>query len=116
MQDAGIAAVAILTNPEPHKNKVYNVCGPSYSYFDAAEAFTSTLGKTVEYVQIPYEDAEKSFLDKGWPAWQVKGLMELYKSIDAGTYDFPINDFKTIVGRRPTTIEEWIEAVKAGFQ
>lgn len=77
VQDAADAAATILSNPNPHKGKTYNITGPAYSHADLSSAFTTALGKTVEYVQVPYDAARSSFIEKGWPAWQVCAVMTL---------------------------------------
>lgn len=115
VQDVADSAAAILTNPAPHVGKTYSIAGPSFSNADAAAAFTATLGKPVEYVQVPYDAAEASFLEKGWPAWQVKGLLELLRGVEAGEHSFP-SDVKALTGRDATTVQQWVSAVGAGFQ
>ena len=66
--------------------------------------------------QVPWEAAEASFLEKGWPAWQVVGLLELLKQVDSGAYGYADEDFKTVTGKDPTSVQQWVEAVKLGFQ
>ena len=70
--NAGEAAAVILASPAKHAGKVYNVVGPAYTNAELAAAFTAELGKPIEYVQLPYEAVSASFLEKGWPAWQVR--------------------------------------------
>jgi hypothetical protein len=72
VSDVADAAVAVLANPAPHAGRTYNVAGPMYTHRELAAAFSSTLGKPVEYVQVPFEAAKKSFVDKGFPEWQVR--------------------------------------------
>jgi hypothetical protein len=80
-----------------------------------AAALSAATGKTIEYVQLPYEAVQASFLEKGWPAWQVEGLLELFRSIDALSYGYAHDDFQAITGKEPTTVAQWAEAVKGGF-
>jgi len=115
VQDAADAAAVILSNPIPHIGKTYDITGPAYSHADLAAAFTASLGKPVEYVQVPYDAAKESFVSKGWPEWQVNGLLEVFRSVDAGTYSFFNTDFKSITGREPTSVQQWVETNKAGF-
>jgi uncharacterized protein YbjT (DUF2867 family) len=115
VQDAAAAATAILTNPSAHVGKTYNIVGPAYTHAQLAASLSSSVGKSVEYVQVPYEAASASFLEKGWPAWQVAGLVELFRAIDADTYSYPQGDFTAITGKAPTSIEQWVEQSKAGF-
>ena len=71
VQDVAEAATAILATPATHAGRTYNITGPAYSHAELAAAFSASLGKPVEYVRVPYEGARASFLEKGWPAWQV---------------------------------------------
>jgi hypothetical protein len=80
-----------------------------------AAALSAATGKTIEYVALPYDAVKASFIEKGWPAWQVGGLLELFRAVDAGAYGFGGDDFKAITGKEPTTVHQYAEAVKGGF-
>jgi uncharacterized protein YbjT (DUF2867 family) len=71
VQDVGDAAAAILANPAAHAFRTYSLSGPLYSHGELAATLSTALGRTIDYVQVPYEAAKKSFMDKGWPEWQV---------------------------------------------
>ncbi len=107
--NAGEAGAVIVANPGPHTGKVYNLVGPAYTNADLAAAFTATLGKPIEFVEVPYEGAKASFLEKGWPEWQVNGIIELFKAINGGAYGYHHDDFTDITGKAPTTIQQYIE-------
>ena len=47
---------------------------------------------------------------------QVGGLLELFRAIDAGAYGYGVEDFKDITGKEPTSIAEYVEAIKGAFQ
>jgi uncharacterized protein YbjT (DUF2867 family) len=115
LQDVGDAAAVILSNPAPHAFRTYNLSGPHYTNAELAAALTTALGRPIDYVQVPYEAAKKSFVDKGWPEWQAGGVMELLRMVDAGAYGYSTDDFTTITGRAPTSVQAWVEAVKGGF-
>lgn len=114
--DVGAAAVAILTNPEPHKDKVYLINGPSADFNEDASAFPRTIGREVRYEQISYDEAQKFYVRKGMPEWQAKGLMELYRLVDEGQFNFPVRDFKHVTGHHPTNFEHWLASVKDQFE
>jgi lactate dehydrogenase-like 2-hydroxyacid dehydrogenase len=75
------------------------------------------LNKVVKYVQVPYEGAKKSFMEGGYPEWQVDGILELSKLIDSENkvMNHEGQDFKKITGRNPTTIQEWVGQVANVF-
>ncbi len=114
--DAGEAGATILANPAPHTRLIYNITSPLYTHAELAAAFTASTGKPVEYVHVPFEATEASFLELGWPAWRVSGLIEILRAVDLGVAGYAADDFKTITGKAPQTIQEWVESVKSGFQ
>ena len=116
VEDAGEAGAVIVANPAKHVGKTYTIAGPLYSHADLAAAFTASTGKPVQYVQVPYAAAEASFLEKGWPAWQVTGLLQLFKQVDAGAYGFADEDFTAITGKAAKGVTQWVDSVKLGFQ
>lgn len=113
--DIAQASATILQAPAAHASKTYDFAGPAYTHNDLAAAFTKTLEKPVEFVQVPYEAAKEAFMGMGFPEWQTDGILELYKFVDADTYRYPSADLEAILGRAPTGIEAWVEANKAGF-
>ena len=50
--DVAAAATQVLLNTSKHVNKTYIIASPMYTYRDLAAAFTASLGKPVEYVQV----------------------------------------------------------------
>ena len=115
VSDVAACVTAIVADPGAHEDKTYVLTSPAYTHAELAAAFSASLGKPVEYVQVPDEAAKKSFMDIGMPEWQAGGVLELYAIINAGrgVYD---SDIKAITGADPLTIEAWVESVKGGFQ
>lgn len=81
-----------------------------------AAALSAATGKTVEYVQLPHDTLKASFLESGRAPWQVAGMFDSIRAIDAGAYGYDHSDFKTLTGKEPKTLVEWADSVKAGFQ
>jgi uncharacterized protein YbjT (DUF2867 family) len=115
VQEIAEAAACILRDPEPHAGRTYNVVGPMYTYSDLAAAYSDALERQIECVQVTFEAAEKTFRDKGWPEWQVQGLLEVFRAIDAGVYGYGDADFPVITGHRALRIGEWVQSAKASF-
>jgi nucleoside-diphosphate-sugar epimerase len=52
--DVGVAAAAVLANPEPHIGKVYELTGPQLlTMAQYAQEFSRALGRTIQYVNVP---------------------------------------------------------------
>src|SRR6185312_1116044 len=52
--DVGVAAAAVMAEPEPHIGKVYELTGPrSLTMAEYAQEFSGALGRTIRYVNVP---------------------------------------------------------------
>ena len=117
--DAGNAAAAILVDAANHANKTYDIVSDRFTYGELTAAFGEALGKTVTYNRVPYDDAKKAFLGMGFPEWQVDGILELFKLMDASDPVISttnVGDYKKITGEQPTSLKAWVAQVKAGFE
>ena len=119
VEDAGKAAAAILTNPEKHANKTYNIVSDRQTFNAAAKAFSEALGREIKYVRVPYDAAKKAFMGMGYPEWQVDGIFELDRLIDSGspiTNQADLSTFKQITGEQPIDLKTWVTKYAPGFQ
>ncbi|CAI7895066.1 unnamed protein product, partial [Closterium sp. NIES-53] len=103
-----------------HKGKTYNLTGPSATATDIAQAFTSALGKSISYNFVPYEASKDWLTHNGFPEWQADGVIELFKSINAGALvtNDPANGktLEKILGRPPISVKAWVDAHAAAFK
>ncbi|CAI5950576.1 unnamed protein product [Closterium sp. NIES-64] len=120
VDDVGEAAAKIFADPEAHKGKTYNLTGPSATATDIAQAFSNALGKTVSYNFVPYEASKDWLTHSGFPEWQADGVIELFKSINAGAVQTndPANGktLEKILGRPPSSVKAWVDAHAAAFK
>jgi uncharacterized protein YbjT (DUF2867 family) len=76
--DVGAVAAVVLTNPG-HDGKSYDVTGPeALSYDDVASKLSSTLGRRVEYVDVPDAAARSALAGAGLNDWLVDSLVSLF--------------------------------------
>jgi uncharacterized protein YbjT (DUF2867 family) len=117
IKDFAEVAAQVLTHPAQHVNQAYSITTKSFSHAQLAQYFSLALNKEVKYVQVPYEGFKKSMMEHKFPEWQVDGIGELYKMIDADnkTTNHESGDIKKIIGREPTTVQQWIAQNAAGF-
>ncbi|EGD82215.1 hypothetical protein PTSG_02885 [Salpingoeca rosetta] len=115
--DVGEACAAILADPSKHANTIYSLTSKPMTHKDIVAGFSKALGKPVEYVQVPYDAAKKSFMDLGMPEWQVDGVLELFRYFDASAKvtNNPTDDIKKITGHDPLDAEAWMKSVKGAF-
>ena len=108
MDDVGLAAAVIMSSPEKHAGKTYLMVSDRRTYNDIAKLFSEALGKDVKYIQQSYEEMKKALIQLGLPEWNADGALEFVKEVNDDKYkDGNDNDFTTITGQKPTTIEAW---------
>ena len=119
VSDVGKAAADILAKPKKHYNKTYTLVMPPFNLIDLSKAFSQEIGKQVLVTTVTYDKAKESFLEMGFPEWQVDGILELYRSIDEGkpgTLSRHLDDIKHITGEPATSMEQWVAQNAASFK
>lgn len=110
--DVADAAMVVLLDLKPHKDKIYNLSGP-YPITDRAVAkLLSEFYETpIEHIALGYHDYEKSVKQRGVPAWLVKDSAALEKMKASGIDELPSSytkDLEKLLGRKPETFREYI--------
>ena len=118
VSDAGEASAAVLANPENHVNKIYTLNSDTVTFDTIAASFSKAIGSDVKYVQVPYPAASESMIGMGFPAWMVKGLLELMKLVDSNSPAAigDTTDLEALLGHAPTSFETWAASVAGGFK
>jgi uncharacterized protein YbjT (DUF2867 family)/predicted SnoaL-like aldol condensation-catalyzing enzyme len=110
VRDVGAAAATILTSPEAHAGKIYELNGPeAVTYGEVAARIHG------QFVDIPEQAQRKAMLDMGMPDWQVTALLELqqyYVNGQGGELD---DVLRTLLGRPPRTLDEFLTEFEPSF-
>lgn len=110
--DIAQLAANILTEPvEKHVDMVYDMTSVRVSGNDRAAAISRVLGREIKYVQIPFGEAHKNFMEHAhMPHCMVYGFLE-----SSNDY-YPVNPgLATVLHREPETLEQWFTANKNAF-
>ena len=117
MDDLGFAVALIMSSPDKHAGKKYFMVSDRHSLDDLVKGFSDALGKDVKYIQQSYEDVKAAFLQNGVPEYRVDGLIEYWKTVNAGSYEEgDINDFTVITGKQPTSVASWAQRYASVFK
>jgi len=119
VSDIGTVAAKILSHPKTYYSKIYRLTTPvPITHNDIAGIFSRTLGRPINYVPVPAEQAKQAMIGKGYPEWQANGVLELYKLIETGSAETNTAspDLTDLLGRPATTVDSWISGVKSGFE
>lgn len=108
VRDIAAVAARALTE-EGHEGKVYELTGPeAISNREIAEKLSAAVGKPVEHVEIPLEDAREAMIGEGAPEWLADGLVELNREVYEPGYAANVADgMAETTGREPRSFEEF---------
>jgi uncharacterized protein YbjT (DUF2867 family) len=112
-----IASVAVQTLLKPgHEGNAYELNGgESIDYHQIASFFTKALGRKITYQDIPPAAAQQAMEQAGIPRFNAEGINELMTQLRNGDYDKVSGDIRTVTGRYPLPLQQFIEENLAAF-
>ena len=114
--DVGVAAAAVLANPEPHIGKVYELTGAqSMTMTRYAEEFSLALGRRIQYVNVPPQIWEAKLREAQLPAHLIAHLIAMGQLNRDNRYDRMTDTFEQLVGRAPISAAEFAHRHAAAF-
>ena len=107
--DVADAAVVVLLNQKPHRNKVYNLTGPG-PITDAAvcKLLTKQYGAEIEHVELGYHAYKEDCKKRGLQDWQVKDAAAFERIKASGVDEMSSSytkDVEKITGMKPESFE-----------
>lgn len=113
--DVASMALQVLSTPG-HENKTYELSGPSLLTFaEIAQVMSKVLGREISYVDIPNASLREAMRNVGVDNWHVSAVGELFELTKSGASASVSNSFEQVVGRRPTSLETYLEANRAAY-
>lgn len=109
--DMAEAAANILTGIG-HENKKYFIANSeNFSMDDAAEILSEIKGEEVEYVSPTNKQYLETLLNAGFPQPIANSLIGFCEAIKQGEFATETTDLETLIGRRPTSLQEYFTVV-----
>lgn len=109
--DVARVAATVLTAPDAHAGRTYDVTGPeSLSLTDVARIISDVRGRTVTFHDETVEEAYASRASYGAPAWEVDAWVSTYTAIASDVMAQPSDAVERITGTAPTSLEEFLRA------
>jgi NAD(P)H dehydrogenase (quinone) len=109
-EDCAASAAAVLLTGG-HDEAIYEITGERLLDDAAiAAALTTAAGRTVEPVGVTDDDYERGLLAAGLPAEIASLLTGFGQSVRAGLLETPLGDTEKLIGRTPTSIEQFLAA------
>jgi uncharacterized protein YbjT (DUF2867 family) len=117
MADARIASIDIRDIAEVaaealtesgHEGKIYPLTGPeALTMAEVAEKLSTATGRAIRYVNVEPDEARKAQLAAGVPEYTADALAELFAERRKGKESQVSPVFEEIIGRRPTSFQEF---------
>jgi uncharacterized protein YbjT (DUF2867 family) len=99
------------------QGKEYILTGPeSISMHDVAASFTKALGKSIDYVAVPFEASKESMMGMGFPEFIVDGYVELSQGFSQGFADTTNDNVEALSGHASRSIDDFTKDFKSFFQ
>jgi uncharacterized protein YbjT (DUF2867 family) len=118
VRDLGAATAKVLTAPQAHVGKVYELNGPqAFTYSEVAEKISRETGRPVRFVDIPEDAQRKAMLDAGMPDWQVTALLDLQQYYTRLGKGGEVTDvLPRLLERAPNTLDQFLHEFKDSFR
>jgi uncharacterized protein YbjT (DUF2867 family) len=113
-----IAAVAVKTLTENgHESRAYSLTGPeALSNTRIAEILSEDTGREIRYVDLPPEQFKQALMGAGTPEWNADALVNLQEFYRAGGASAVTSDVEQLLGRKPTSFEQFSRDYAEAFR
>lgn len=110
-EDMAEAAANVLTG-SGHQNKDYHISSPeSFSLQDVATLLSTITGKTVPFINPSAAEYKETLKRANVPAEYIEVFAGFAEATKQGELDATSTDLETLLGRKPVTIKEYLQAV-----
>ena len=114
--DVACAVSAILDDPAEHIGHVYNLTGfESADLNHYARVFSSALGRTIRYRNVPLSGWIDTLREFGMPTHLVNHLAVMAELHAQGQYDRMTDDLFNLTGLTPTSMYDFVKMHAAAF-
>ncbi len=109
-RDVAAVASAILANPAAHVGKVYELTGPrSQDLHAMAAEYSDALGRTVTYVDIPFEEwRDQELKSRNLPEHPFHHISTIARLHAANRYDRLTHDIEVVTGKPATSVRDFV--------
>jgi len=115
-RDVAEVIATIIAEPGPHIGKVYELTGPiSQDMHGVANEYSHALGRSIMYVDAPFEDWKEQLRTKGFPEHVFEHLATMARLHAENRYDRLTHDVEAIIHRPATSITELVAERAALF-
>ena len=113
-EDLGLSAATILADGGDESRILNETMERSYTGDEVAAAIARCFGKPVRYEAVAAEDWPAYMTEKwGLPPSLAASTVGTMRAIEAGQFDLVTDDYRTVTGRSPLTLDEFLAGVRS---
>ncbi|KOX18636.1 nucleoside-diphosphate sugar epimerase [Saccharothrix sp. NRRL B-16348] len=113
--DIADAATAVLTDPQAHAGRTYDLTGPqALTLHEVARVLSEATGRTITYHPETVEEAYRSRAGYGAPDWQVDAWVSTYTAIANGELSEVSDAVPTLTGHPATSLADLLRRRRDG--
>ncbi|PWW56895.1 NAD(P)H-binding protein [Actinokineospora spheciospongiae] len=116
LEDVADVAAAVLTEPDGHAGKVYELSGPrALTFAEATELISRASGLPITYKQVSPAEYTAALVEQGWAEADAHHVAEMFVLMESGIIAETADGVATVLGREPRTFEDYaVRAAAAG--
>jgi len=109
-RDVAEVAAVILASPTAHIGKIYELTGPrSQDMHALAAEYSDALGRTITYVDVPFEEwRDQELRSRNLPDHVFEHLATMARLHAANRYDRLTHDIEAITRRPATSVRDFV--------
>lgn len=112
--DLGLSAATLLASEEYENRVVNETMERSYTGDEVAAAIARCFGQPVRYEAVAAEDWPAYMTEKwGLPPELAASTVGTMRAIEAGQFDLVTQDYRTVTGHAPQSLDEFLQGVRA---
>ncbi len=114
-RDVAEVAAAVLTG-DGHDGRRYELTGPeAITFDDVAEQLSAVIGRPVGFVPVPDDAAVGQLVGSGAPEWFATNVVTQFGLLRNGTQAQARDVVRTLTGREPRTVAEFLRDHAGAF-
>lgn len=108
LRDVAAVIVKVFTEPG-HENQSYDLTGPELMTFgEIAKQFSAVLGRPIQYVDQPLEEFKDVLRSINMSDWRTEAVGLEFVAIANGAIDHTTDTIEKLLGRPPTSLEQFL--------
>ncbi len=114
-RDIAAVGVAVLKE-EGHEGMAYDLTGPdALSMQEVVQVMSNVTGKPITFIDVPEAAAKDVMQQEHVPAWMMDAMLELNGAYKAGKGNYVTNTVEELTGRKPHTLDAFVQDYKQCF-